>query len=176
MNDTWLTKKQILEIKEKHFPLLVLVFNYRSLISTGITMKTAGAYNHLMWAYRPGYFASQGWFFSEVKMEKYLQSHRMKFWTNKSWTDRQKRILNIRIRAELTKPRWKTRYDVLAILGQAIGITGLQVPWTKICSDHADYLKLIDARYDLVHPSPEDVNTWLKQHSDYEVFGRFVND
>jgi hypothetical protein len=176
MNDTYFTKNQVLNLKEKDFPLLTLVFNYRSLISTGITMKTAGAYNHFMWAHRPGHFASQDWFFNEVKAEKYLKNHRMKFWTNKTWTERQKRILQIRIRAEIVNPRWKTRYDLLAIFGQLIGITGIQVPWTKICSDHADYLKLIDSRYDLVHPSPEDVNTWLKGYSDYEVFGRFVND
>lgn len=176
MKDRYFTKNEVLNIKEEDFPLLVLVFNYRSFISTGITWRTAGAYNHFMWAHRPGYFASQDWFFNEVKADKYLKNHRMKFWTNNTWKNRQKEILKIRIHAELVKPRWKTRYDLLAIFGQLVGITGIQVPWTRICSDHADYLKLVDNRYDLIHPSPEDVNTWLKDHPGYEVFGRFVKD
>ena len=176
MSEKWLTKDEILNLDEEHFPLLVLSYNYRSFLSTGITWKTSGAYNHLMWAYEPGIFATQDWWYRTVKMEKYLRHHRLKFWTNETWTDRHKRILKIRIHAELKKRPIETRYDLLAILGQAIGITGIEVPWTKICSDHADYLKLIDRRYDLIHPSPEDVNTWLKQHPDYKVFGRFVND
>lgn len=176
MSENWFTKDDILNLDQEHFPLLVLSYNYRSFLSVGITWKTEGAYNHLMWAYRPGIFATQDWWYREVNMEKYMTSHRLKFWTNKNWQKRQKQILNIRIHAELVKPRWKTRYDLLAILGQAIGVTGIQVPWTNICSDHADYLKLVDPRYNLVHPSPQDVNEWLKLHEDYQVFGRFVND
>jgi hypothetical protein len=176
MANKWLTKYEILNLDKEHFPLLVLSYNYRSFISTGITAKTRGAYNHLMWAYRPGIFATQDWWYREVKMQKYLKHHRLKFWTNPAWTHRQKHLLKIRIHAELVKPRWKTRYDLLAILGQLVGITGIQVPWTNICSDHADYLKLVDRRYNLVHPSPASVNAWLKLHSDYKVFGRFVND
>lgn len=177
MNDhIWFTKKQILEIKQEDMPLLVLSYNYRSFFSTGITHKTSGAYNHLMWAHRPGYFASQDWWFKEVPMEKYMKHHRLKIWTNPDWHQVHKSLLLLRIDAELKKPAWKTRYDVLAILGHAIGITGLQVPWTKICSDHADYLQIVDNRYNLKNPTPADVNEWLKKTSGYKVFARFIND
>jgi hypothetical protein len=176
MAKNWLTKKQVLNIGEEDLPLMVLSFNKRSLISFGITYKTTGDYNHFMWACLPGKFASQDWFFREVPMQKYLKHHRLKFWTNPTWTKRQKDILKLRVRAELVKPRWKTRYDFIAIFGHLIGVTGIQIPWTKICSEHAGYLKLIDPRYDLVNPSPEDVNEWLKLHEDYKVYGRFITE
>jgi hypothetical protein len=176
MSERWFTKDEILNLDKQHFPLLTLSYNYRSFISVGITSKTRGAYNHLMWAYKPGIFATQDWWFRQMKMQKYLKHHRLKLWTNKDWSKKQKDFLKIRIHAELIKPKWKTRYDLLAIFGHLIGSTGIQVPWTKICSDHAEYLRLVDRRYDLVHPTPSDVNNWLKSHSNYQVFGRFVND
>jgi hypothetical protein len=172
----WMTAEQILKIKEEHFPFLVLSYNYRSFISTGITHRTTGAYNHLMWAHRPKFFATQDWWFREVPIEKYMKSHRLKFWTNEGWTKVHKQVLKKRIYEELDKTAWETRYDLLAIFGQWIGWTGLQVPWTKICSDHADYLKLVDSRYQLKHPSPADVNRWLKTVPDYKVYARFIND
>lgn len=172
----WLSKEDILNIDSSDFPLLVLSYNYRSFISTGITHKTSGAYNHLMWMHKRGLFASQSWWYKEVPMEKYLTHHRLKFWTNKNWKHRQKEILKIRIYAELCKPKWKTRYDLLAIFGHLVGITGIEVPWTKICSDHANYLKLVDNNYGLVRPTPEDVNRWLKTQPGYQVFGRFITD
>ncbi len=176
MDDIWFTKDQILNIKEKNLPLLVLSYNYRSFISTGITHKTAGAYNHLMWMHRPGFFASQSWWFKEVPAEKYLRHHRLKFWTKADWKPLDKHLIKLKIDLELDKKPWKTRYDLLAILGQAIGITGIQVPWTKICSDHAEYLKIVDDRYNLVRPAPADVNRWLIKTSGYKVFARFIND
>jgi len=165
-----------MNIPNEDLPLAVLSYNYRSFISTAITIRESGSYNHFMWMHEPGKFATQDWWFREIKAEKYLKHHRLKFWYDPAWSNTQKILIKERIYAELSKPKWKTRYDLLAIFGQLIGITGIQIPWTKICSDHAKYISIIDPRYNLEHPDPEDVNQWLKNHPNYFVYGRFSND
>lgn len=171
-----LTQRQIETIPDEYYPLAVLSYNYRSLISTSITSITRGNYNHFMWLFRPGYFASQSWYFKEIPVKKYCKNHRLKIWYNPEWTSMKKYIVKTCIRAELCKPKFRTRYDFLAIMGQAIGLTGLQIPWTKICSDHAAYIQRIDKRYILKNPAPSDLNEWFKKTEGYKVFGRFITD
>jgi len=172
----WLSKDDILGLPEDVFPLAVLSFNYRSFISTGINIRKNSHYNHFMWAHKPGLVASQGIFFREEKITAYLDHHRLKFWHNPHWTTSDKGILKEAIQRDLDKPKYKTRYDFIAILGQLLGKTGIQVPWTRICSDYADYLKKLDSNYDLQHPAPNDVNNWFATRPDYAVYGRYVKD
>ena len=173
---TWLTDAEIMAIPQENLPLLVLAFNYRSFFSVAINKRKSGDYNHLMWMHRPGKFASQDWWYKEVPAQKYMTNHRLKFWHNPSWTPEQKIMLQTKIFTELAKPRWKTRYDVLALFGQLIGVTGIQLPWTNICSDYAKYLKIVDADFNLKNPAPSDVNKWLTDNHRYFVYGRFVTD
>lgn len=35
---------------------------------------------------------------------------------------------------------------------------------------------LVEVRYDLVHPDPEDVNRWLMTKKNFEVYGRYLPD
>ena len=164
------------KIPDEKFPLAVLSYNYRSFLSWGITARTQGHYNHFMWMHRPGFFATQDWWYREMPIEKYMQSHRLKFWYDPNWNKMQRGLLLERIYAELDKPKWRTRYDLIAIAGQLFGVTGLQAPWTNICSDAVKWISIIDPRMQLEHPAPSDSNQWFKDHPEYEVYGRFVND
>jgi len=171
-----LTKDEILNVDTNQLPMLVLSYNYRNVVSSLINIRKKSHYQHLLWYYKPGWFASQGMCFKLEKAEKYLDHHRLKFWHNPDWTGLDKAILLTNIAADLGKPKFKTRYDWLAIIGQLVGITGLQNPMTKICSDYGGYLRKIDPAYNLKHPAPSDVNEWLKGNSRYKVWGRYLRD
>lgn len=171
-----LEKKDILNIDPADLPLLVLSFNYRDFIATAINIRRQSHYNHLMWLYEPGQFASQGAFFQLEPAENYLTHHRLKFWHNPKWSELDKNIILAAIQEDLNKPKWKTRYDWLAIAGQLIGLGFIQNPLTRICSDYGSYLQKADPRYGLKHPAPDNVNDWLKGHKEYEVYGRYIAD
>ncbi len=171
-----LNRLQVLSANHSDLPLLTLSFNYRNFLSSAINIRRGSHYNHLMWMYEPGKFASQGVFFQSESIAKYTNHHRLKFWSNPDWTDTERKILINAIKADLNKPKWKTRYDVLAILGQALGLGFIQNPLTKICSDYGGYLRKVDSDYSLKHPAPDEVNTWLARHTKYEVFGRYISD
>lgn len=174
--DRWLSYSEVLKIPEDHFPLAVLSFNYRSIISVLINKIKGSHYNHFMWAYKPGYFASQGAVFGLDEMTNYLKSHRLKFWYNPDWSDLDRKVITSMIKSDLRKSKITTRYDWIAIIGQALRIKWLQNPYTKICSDYGDYLKTLDGDYDLKNPAPSDINDWFKSHSKYKVYGRYVPD
>jgi len=171
-----LTKDEILDVDINQLPMLVLSYNYRDIVSSLINIRKKSHYNHLMWYYRPGWFASQGMFFSLDKAEKFLDHHRLKFWYNPDWTVFDKAELFTNIKTDLEKPKFRTRYDWLAIIGQLVGLTGIQNPMTKICSDYGGYLKRVDSTYNLKHPAPSDVNEWLKGQSQYKIWGRYLKD
>lgn len=179
MADRYLTKKEILEIPESSLPLLVMSDNPYSFFGWAIRAHEKGCYNHLMWMHRPGWFASQDLVFREMPAESYA-GHRLKFWTCESWNSLHRALIRALIEEDLEKPWYKRRYDLVAIFGQGINCNWLQVPWLDICSDKAGYLKKVDKRYDLKHPSPTDVNAWLEDGDQYmrgyRVFGRYVPD
>jgi hypothetical protein len=129
----------------------------------------------MMWLHRPGFFATQDWWYREAPIRKY-DGVRLKLWRNKNWRPQDKAQIIFRINAELEKPKWQTRYDLLAIFGQLLGKVHIEHPWTNICSDWANLLKLSDHDYDLQHPSPGDVNQWLKEHEKYVCHTRYLPD
>jgi hypothetical protein len=171
-----LNKNEILNIHQSKLPLLVLSFNYRNLISSAINIRRKSHYNHLMWLYAPGKLASQGITFTTESLNNYLDHHRLKLWYNPSWTPKEKLLITQLIHEDLQKPKWRTRYDCLAILGQLLGLGFIQNPLTKICSDYGSYLKINDPDYNLKYPAPDDVNSWLKKNKKYKVFGRYISD
>ena len=173
----WIDEKEVASVPVGDLPLLVLSYNYQSVIATLINWRRKSSYNHLMWMHRPGYFASQGAFYSEVPVKKYLKSHRLKFWTCKTWSAADRHLIISETDRWLKKPKLKTRYDFLAIAGHMLGLGGIiQNPFTRICSDYGSFLKLADDRYDLDYPAPDQVNQWLKKHSEYEVYCKYLKD
>ena len=162
-------------IPQEMLPMLVLSGNNHSFLNFAIERRTWSHYAHMMWLHRPGFFATQDWWYREVPVRKY-DGVRLKLWRSKAWRPQDKIQIMHRIDAELQKPKWQTRYDLLAIVGQLLGNVHIQTPWTNICSDWANLLKLSDRDYYLDHPSPGDVNKWLKGHEKYECFTRYIPD
>jgi len=172
-----ITLEDLESIPYDHLPLMVLSTDNASFFSWGVRARRHANYSHFMWMHRAGFFASQHFFFKEVPVSKFFEkTDRLKFWTCSLMTEKTKQLVFARIQAELDKPKWKTRYDWLAILGQLLGISQIQNPWTKICSEHAAYIKYFDPRYNLKCPAPDQVNEWMKYRSEYTVYGRYYND
>ena len=173
-----LSKKDILNIPESALPLLVLSDNVQGFISWGIKAHEHGNYNHLMWMHRPGYVVSQGWILKEKKIEDYLKTHRLKFWSGTHWTRHGKELLKIKLQAELKAPWYKKIYDPVQIIGKFFGLNWLQIPGSaRICSDHADKFGLLDPKWKIdEHLSPPEVNRELEKNPKYYVYGRYITD
>jgi len=179
MTDRYLTKAELLSIPETDLPLLVLSDNPYSFFAWGIRVHEKGYYNHLMWMHKPGILASQDGIFREAPLKKYL-GHRLKFWTNETWTALQKAAIKETIQIDLNR-FWLWRlYDPVAIIGQWTGCESIQIPGLDICSDKGKYIKKADRIFDLKRPSPKDVNSWLEEAEQYlrgyRVWARYVPD
>ncbi len=159
---------------------LVLADNIKGLFALGIKIRTKGTYGHMMWRIPEG-FASQWFWFRLFKMAHYTGCT-MKFIYNPDWTEEQKRVMLMAIRADLAKPWYKNLYDVPAILGQLFGWDWLQYSRAMICSERITYLRFIDPEADewlkIDHtPTPTDVNAWTKARQDrYKVYARYSPD
>jgi len=167
---------EILAIPKEDLPLMVFSDNLQSFFSWGIKAHEHGCYNHFMWMMTPNKFVSQDWIFHETPMENYLTGkHRLKFVKGANWNFVQKTRIRIALRLALNKSWYKRLYDPLQILGLAGHCKWLQMPGMKICSDYGYVLKEIDYNYDLVHPSPTQINQYTKDH-DYDVYLRYLPD
>lgn len=169
---------EVLNIPEADFPMMVLSDNLRSLFAWGIRVHEHGSYNHFMWAINSGEFVSQDAVLHKVPMNKYLKGkHRLKFIRGK-WNVSQKSIIKTSLQEALSKPFFQRLYDPLQIIGIAIHCKWLQIPGhSRICSDFAFVLRILDPDYNLVHPSPTDINNYTKSHQDkYEVYLRYIPD
>ena len=169
----------MLEIPEEHFPFLALTDNMRSFFSAGIKSHEKGSYNHLLWYVTPDVFISQDWTLRRVPAQNYLSGdHRIKLITNHMWGDHERELIKDYLNSEVDMSWYNRLYDPLQIVGLAIGLRWLQIPGrSRICSDHADVLRLVDDNYNLVHPSPTEVNNYTKKHSHrYGVYMRFIPD
>ena len=168
--------KDIMKISAEDLPLIVLSDNPRSFISMGIKAHQKGSYNHLMWMVQPGEFASQDLMFHLVPAEKYFHS-RLKFWHNPNWTTDEKNLLKASIFKALKDPWYDRLYDWPQIVGFMVGLRGLQLPWRKICSDHVDYLRVVDPDWTAgKHRSPPEINRVFKGNDKYQVHGYFDAD
>lgn len=177
MPETFLSKDEVLNIPDSLGPMLVLSDNIRSLISWGIKVHEKGSYNHFMWLIKGNLFASQNYIFQTQKVSEYLKRFRLKFWYCPSWTPLQRSVLNAVILKDVKRSWYKKLYDPLAIVGQLFHLDFIQTPGLDICSDKADYLRLVDQSFDLKHPDPENVNKWLAENEPkYRVYGRYVPD
>lgn len=175
----YMTEDEIKNIPLKHFPLAVLSSTATSPFAFGIINVRKSIWNHFMWMHRPGYFASQGFTYSEVPLKKYLGfDKRLKFWSNPNWTEFERKVLIDGINKYLARPAYTTIYDFVAIAGQALNLVWLQNPATRICSDYGSLLKEtnVDSRYDLKYPAPDQVDDWFSNHSEYKVYGRYAGE
>lgn len=175
---TLMTFEEVKSIPQEHLPIVVLSADASAFFSSGIRLFKKCYYNHFMWMHRTGYFATQGFTYSEKSVDDYTsKTTRYKFWHNPDWTTADKATMLAEIYKWLEKPAFTTRYDWIAIIGQALGLAWIQNPFTRICSDYGSLLKKVDFRYDLKNPSPDQVNKWLKKWpKTYQVYGRYTPD
>jgi hypothetical protein len=175
----YMTKDEVLSIPEKDLPLAVLSSSAANIFAFGIINIRKSIYNHFMWMHKPGFFASQDLFYSEVPAEKYLKfDNRLKFWYNPNWEIYEKEAIKHEIQRWLNKPKFSTRYDWMAILGQALNLVWIQNPITRICSDYGSILREsgVDPEYNLKNPAPDQVDNWFSKNIKYNIYGRYAGE
>lgn len=176
---TYMEENNVLKITEEQLPLAVLSSSAANPFAFGIINVRKSIYNHFMWMHKPGMFATQDWCYREVPIKKYLEfDNRLKFWHNPDWKMEQKWALRKQIQFWLDKPKYRTLYDVLAIVGQALNKVWIQNPIFRICSDYGSILREsgVDETYDLKNPAPDQVDDWFTAHAQYQVFGRYAGE
>jgi hypothetical protein len=175
MNQHYFSLAELKAIPEKEYPFLVFSDNVRGLFSFLVKNRTKGSFGHAMWLVAPDFLASQWFYFRMFRLDHFAGCN-LKLVHNPSWTGSEKALLKCAILDDLDKPWFKTTYDVPGVIGEFIGVP-LQVPWLNFCSERGSYLKLVDPKYDLKSPTPQELNLWTKAHQDrYQVFGRFMPD
>ena len=166
------------KITDDSLPLIVLSDHTSGFIQWAIKFRTNAQYNHIMIMHRPKKFASQGNVYSEINIDRYMTNKsRLKFWTLKGLTGRQRQKLISKIGDDIKKPWHKRMYDYFGILGQLTGLKFINNPLKMYCSERVAH----DIRpyiYGIPeHPSPKDLNEFFKKHPDqFEVYGRWSAD
>ena len=173
--------EELAALPEEAFPMMALANGYMSGFGHMVSVVTDSFWNHFMWYWRPGYFASQWFWFREFPISHFAERHSLKFWHNPEWTPAQRAILKDLIRLRLSAGKWRTRYDALGIVGKLFHWNRLQLKWLHFCSETITWLTAIDPAcaawmMEVPMPSPEEVNSWLKATNPYRVFGRTQPD
>lgn len=177
------------EIGYDDLPLIVLSDHSSGLIEWIIKWRTKGTYNHIMWLIFPGLLASQGNTYSMVPIERYMRyGNRLKFIEVAGLTDIEKIRIRISIEKKLKLPWWKKLYDWPGILGQALGVTGININGLNYCSEDVvshlfPCIESVEGDLKEVlsqlpfHGSPEDLNDYFKQHPQhFKIYGRWDSD
>lgn len=164
-------------IPKEAFPILVLSDDVRGLFSLTIKIHAHGNYNHTMWLIEPNVLASQGlWLYKRVALKNYMTGkHRLKFW-QPDLTGVQKQELIKTVNNSLNQPWWKRTYDYVGIVGQAIGIKSLQIPFQNYCSERdANYIRKYYPDFPL-RPSPPQVNRACEAIEGIKYYGHWFID
>ena len=126
-----------------------------------------------MWLVGKDQLASQSWYFKRYSLADYSGNY-LKFVHNPAWTDIQRLTLLVAINKDLDLSPWQTRYDILGVIGELLGIKWMNRKKLCFCSERGAYLKLVDPMYALVHPDPSELNFFTKSHPlSYKVSGRY---
>lgn len=176
-------------IIQDDLPLIVFSDRAFGLIAFLIKWKTAGDYNHVMLALRPGKLVAQTNFYAEVLMEVYMQkSCRLKFVSLKNLTPIAKNMLYESVARRLKAPWWTRGYDWLGVFGQAIGVKWIQTPGLEYCSEDVIFhLKSIMnemPEFDRMvinsipkQASPQELNEFVKRYPEvFTVYGKWEAD
>ena len=154
-------------------PMIALTFDPCQYFSVAAAKKQKGLYAHMMWLTGPRTFASQALTYRLVDVDDYMGCI-IKLVCCPSWTPLQRSILQHSIQRRLDLPVWKRLYDFPDLFGHLVGLTWIDLPGFEICSDSADFLKLVYHKYNLKHATPTAFNEWLKLHNPpFHVWGRY---
>jgi hypothetical protein len=180
VSDIYLTLEDIKELPDSAFPIMCLANGYTSLFGYLISVVKKGQfYTHFQWLISRDDFASQWWYFRTFPVENYFGKYSMKFWHNPDWTPQDKQRMQEEIKKELVKPKWDTRYDVIGIVGEALNLSWLNSKRQSFCSEKITFLAKVDEgcrEWMLLnpHPTPEEINIWLKTQDRFKVVGRVM--
>ena len=99
-----MTRREVLNVPEEDLPLMVFSDNVRSWVAARIKSLTEGWYNHFMWMVEPGQFVTQNSMLCSVPVSEYLDTHRLKLWSNPDWNEDEKFLLRMKVKYDLRKP------------------------------------------------------------------------
>ena len=160
------------------YPVVVLSLDYIGIIPLIIRLVTRDNYNHIMESRMCGAFVSQNATYREVPFSKYMnRNHKLKFWAIKDMTDLEKLKWNACINRDLTQNVFFRLYDWLGVLGHLTGIRWLNLPYKSYCSERvAKHLREV-FEFDIrKHPTPAEVNDYLKTEPRAEMIGYWDGD
>lgn len=163
-----------IKFTEADMPVIIIEEDRQGLLGGLIKWKSAGNYNHVEAMIRPGIVISQGPAgLKEIPIKDQLHPRiKMKFWKFCPQDPAEKIYFFEAIKKDLQKPWYRKRYDFLGILGQAIGIRWLQIPWRRYCSEIvAAWFRSIGRNSIPARPTPAELNEIFKKMPDMQVMG-----
>ncbi len=176
MMELFLTIDDLKKIPQDKLPMVGLTNGYMSLFGFVICTATHDFWSHAMWLISPAEVASQHFWFKTFPIDHYNR-HSIKLWYNPEWTPAERTILQAAIWDRLQLPWYKTRYDVIGVIGEAFGVKWLNRKNYDFCSESIRMLALVDPDYktwldEVKNPTPEELNVWFKSQPKYQVYGR----
>jgi hypothetical protein len=149
------------------FPQLVFADSAQGIFSLLVKKRTGGYYGHFCILIDKNQLASQWFYFQRQTLDHYAGAH-LTFVANPMWTDMDRLKMLVDINKDLALPPWKTRYDVIGVIGELLGLGWMNRKGLDFCSERGKYLP----GYNLNHPDPQDLREWTKQ-AGYTVTGRY---
>lgn len=168
--------EDVKRLSQSDCPMICLSNGYMSAFGFLISMVTKDFWAHSMWLFSPQEFASQWWWFKQFHVDDFCH-HSLKFWYNPDWTTDEKDILQKAIGTRLDLGKWKTRYDVWGVVGELLGWKWLNSKKYDFCSETMKFLGEVDPDYKEwmktePHPTPGEIDKYLKGNPKYKVWGR----
>jgi len=155
------------------FPQMVFADNAQGIFSLLVKKRTSGYYGHFMWLVGKNEIASQWFYFQRQTLDHYVGAH-LTFVANPKWTELDRLTILTAINIDLEKFKWKTRYDVIGVVGQLFGFDWMNRDSLSFCSERGGYIELVEP-YDPEHPDPQELREWTKR-TGYTVTGRYSPD
>jgi len=125
------------QIDEDDLPLICYSDNSFGFMQWVIRARTKGFYNHCMWYWREGFFATQQNVFEEVTLESYMRrGNKLKFVKILGVNREQNQLILDSIATKLMLPWYKRFYDYVGVLlGQGTGWKWINIPGLDYCSE-----------------------------------------
>lgn len=179
--DTMMTLDEIRAIPVEDMPILIYC-DGGSLFGWLIRAVDKSAASHVQILYDKGLIASQWFYFRTITVDD-MKNYNAKLIWNPTWTPEQRKKMIDSIKARLVMGKWKTRYDVWGVVGEALNVEWLQSKVYDFCSEAwARALSLVDTDFvqwlkNCKTPTPREINIYTKTHNPpYAVYGRYMVD
>jgi len=125
-----LTLFSIAVIQERDLPAVAFTYDPGNWFSRLIHHRTGGP-SHVMWLHKPGRCATQGFTFHEEPIFRHEKSL-IEVWTFPTWTERDRERYREEIQRQIER---HGLYDFLGVLGHALWIPILNIPFLDYCSE-----------------------------------------